>query len=251
MKSQFTRYYNRTHVSNTFPALSATKSENNMTKYNNPPVGCYVDTSCQSADDCNQRTIEFAEDYGFEPGKPQGCFDGLRGLYIEMDLEDAESGSHSGQCDEDIAELVKLPYISEQLDKIDPDTIRAGLRESGAWDAEELADDEENRKRAVWLAACDIRENKSEWLDETANDAVDFLNDLETRSFMSWQFEDNSLFLLPDIDGAKDDVGFASSKTQDYPDDDYEGEWLHISDHGNATLYVRENGKDREIWSIV
>ena len=46
--------------------------------------------------------------------------------------------------------------------------------------------------------------------------------------------------------------GFVSSKSQDYPPDDYEGEWLHISDHGNCTLYVRDlNGKDKEIASCV
>lgn len=29
-------------------------------------AGCYVDASAQSADDCNKRTIDFAEDWGFE-----------------------------------------------------------------------------------------------------------------------------------------------------------------------------------------
>lgn len=46
--------------------------------------------------------------------------------------------------------------------------------------------------------------------------------------------------------------GFVSSKTEEYPPNDYEGEWLHISDHGNVTLYVRDlNGKDKEIASRV
>ncbi len=141
-------------------------------KYDFPTVGCYVDESAGSADDCNRRTIEFAQDYGFT-----------------VDNEEYE-------------ELVE-------------------------------------------------EENKSEWLSETADEALDFLNDLETRSFMSWQFEDNSLFLMADVDRAKEDVGFVSSKQQDYPPDDYQGEWLHVSDHGNATLYVREGGKDEEIWGVV
>ena len=83
---------------------------------------------------------------------------------------------------------------------------------------------------------------------------------------MSWQFEDNSLFLLADVELAKDDCGFVSVKSladarrmgietdpEDscYPPADYSGEWLHVTDHGNATLYVRENGKDIEIWSVV
>lgn len=55
----------------------------------------------------------------------------------------------------------------------------------------------------------------------------------------------------PCIETARDSVEFVSSKDQDYPDDDFQGEWLHVSDHGNCTLYVRENGKDTEIWSVV
>ena len=35
------------------------------------------------------------------------------------------------------------------------------------------------------------------------------------------------------------------------PGDGFEGEWLDVSDHGNATLYFRSDGNDREIWSIV
>ena len=58
-------------------------------------------------------------------------------------------------------------------------------------------------------------------------------------------------FIFPDIEGAKEDCEFVSTKTQEYPDDDFEGEWLHINERGNCTLYVRENGKDKEIWSIV
>ena len=32
----------------------------------------------------------------------------------------------------------------------------------------------------------------------------------------------------------------------------HRGEWFHLNDHGNLTLYVRDaRGKDREIWSCV
>lgn len=232
-----------------------------QTQYDNPSIGCYIDESAGSADDCNRRTIDFAEDYGFEPGKPSGCFDGTRGLELSIDLDDAESGSHSGDCGEDISELVKLPYISEQLDKIDVEQIRAGLKEYGAWDAEQLADDYENRKRAVWQACCDIKERMSEWLSEVADEAVDYLNGLESRSFLSWGFEDNSLFLSPNVEGAKESVDFISRDKVDettdpqdssYPAADYRGEWLHVTDHGNATLYSRgDDGKDIEVWSCV
>lgn len=54
-----------------------------------------------------------------------------------------------------------------------------------------------------------------------------------------------------DIEEIKESVGFASSVDQDEPDTDYVGEWLHINERGNCVLYVRENGQDKEIWSIV
>jgi len=85
-----------------------------------------------------------------------GCFDGLRGLEIEMTLDDALSAAHQGRCDDDVAALTLQPAIATQLDAIHPDTLRLGLQESGAgWD---LSDDDANRQRAVWMAACDIRE---------------------------------------------------------------------------------------------
>lgn len=129
-------------------------------------VGCYVDESAGSADDCNRRTVEFARDYGFKPGRGWA--------------KDSETLSWAGDA------------------------------------------------------------------------AVEHLNAQETRSFMYWEFEDNSLFLMANVDGAREEVGFVSSKSQDYPPDDYRGEWLHVSDHGNATLYCRgAKGKDTEIWAVV
>jgi hypothetical protein len=42
-----------------------------------------------------------------------------------------------------------------------PDTIRAELKEYGAWDKEELSDDEANWQRLVWIAACNINEEET------------------------------------------------------------------------------------------
>ena len=95
-------------------------------------------------------------------------------------------------------------------------------------------------------------DDEAQIVSEVADDAVSFLNGLEDRSFMYWGFEDNSLFLMANVDGAREEAGFVSSEDQDYPADGYRGEWLHVSDHGNATLYVRgDDGKDKEIWSVV
>lgn len=54
-----------------------------------------------------------------------------------------------------------------------------------------------------------------------------------------------------DIEDIKDQVGFVSSVEQEYPADDFTGEWLHVNERGNCTLYVRENGTDSEVWGLV
>lgn len=95
-------------------------------------------------------------------------------------------------------------------------------------------------------------EDYSDFLDETANEAVDFLNELPAPPYCSWYFEDNSLFLMPMFDIMMEQVDFVSSKEQDYPPDDYKGQWFHVSDHGNGTLYLRDDkGEDKELWSFV
>ena len=169
------------------------------TTYDYPAIGCYVDCSAFSADDCNRRTIEFAEEYGFE-AKLSGCIDGLRGVFIELTIDQVESGSHQGQCDDDIAELLKAPAIAEQLDKIGPDALRLAMKEVGAWDADELANDDDNRSRALWQACCNAKEDMrdSEALSAMADNAVMFLNDKETRDGFYWEFDDNSLYLRND-----------------------------------------------------
>jgi hypothetical protein len=75
-------------------------------------------------------------------------------------------------------------------------------------------------------------------------------------------------FWLGDIEDIKSQVGFVSvsdrasasfkesagcdSEDSSRPADSFRGEWLHVNDHGNATLYIRnEDGKDSEVWSIV
>ncbi len=114
-------------------------------------------------------------------------------------------------------------------------------------------------------------QSDSELLNACADEAESWLNEQETRPFMYWANDgDAGAFgLWCNVEGAKEDCGFisggddASPQDGDYPADDYRGEWLHVTDHGNATLYVREdapNGPqslcagpyfDREIWSVV
>ena len=53
-----------------------------------------------------------------------------------------------------------------------------------------------------------------------------------------------------DIENIKEQLEFSSTKDQEYPDSDFSGEWLHINERGNCTLYTRNNGNDHEIWAI-
>lgn len=73
--------------------------------------------------------------------------------------------SHSGRCDDDVS--FWAPRIKTQVEKDafknapTPDAIRAELKECGAWDDEELSDDETNWQRIVWLACCNISEDET------------------------------------------------------------------------------------------
>lgn len=79
---------------------------------------------------------------------------------LNMTKAEASAMSHRGDCEADVRAHLALPKFRRQFAKIDPDDIRAELKESGAWDAEELADHEENCVRMLWVAACDIREGR-------------------------------------------------------------------------------------------
>ena len=79
-------------------------------------------------------------------------------IELEMTLEQARSVSHQGRCDEDVEFLVTVPKIKRQLDKIPNELIAKELAEYGAWDDEELQDNDDNRLRLVWIAGCDIAE---------------------------------------------------------------------------------------------
>jgi hypothetical protein len=77
-------------------------------------------------------------------------------LALSMTREQAEGAHHQGQCDEDVASLADEPNIASQLAKFDPAVLRSELRGCGGWNAEELADHEQNLQRVLWLAAGSI-----------------------------------------------------------------------------------------------
>ncbi|MGF6599819.1 hypothetical protein P3T23_004553 [Paraburkholderia sp. GAS448] len=79
-------------------------------------------------------------------------------IYLQMTDGQARAAHHPGPCDADVVALSREREIREQLDVVDPATLREVLKEYGAWNAEELADHEQNLQRVLWLAAGDIAE---------------------------------------------------------------------------------------------
>jgi hypothetical protein len=88
--------------------------------------------------------------------------DGSGVIWLGMSLEQADSMSHPGPCDEDVAMGMRHPEITAQLDVIDPNDLRVALKEYGCWDDDDLKDHQDNLERLVWLAAGDIADGSCE-----------------------------------------------------------------------------------------
>lgn len=72
----------------------------------------------------------------------------------------------SGQGDQ--TETVSF-WKKHITNNIDPELIRKELKEYGAWDENELKDDEKNWERILWITACNIKED-DEFKDDTEAD---------------------------------------------------------------------------------
>jgi hypothetical protein len=81
--------------------------------------------------------------------------------------------SHSGQCDEDVAHWVPKVRALVESDnfpnKPTAEKIRAELQEYGAWDDEELSDEDQNWHRLVWTAANNVAEDDAPDCSEPLN----------------------------------------------------------------------------------
>jgi hypothetical protein len=86
-------------------------------------------------------------------------FTGNYGIELQINLEEANCGSHQGDCSYDIDDLRTIEYIKEQLDALDVENVRLELKQYGAWNETELQDHNENLNRLLWLACGDIVEN--------------------------------------------------------------------------------------------
>lgn len=83
-------------------------------------------------------------------------------IEIALALEDARYGSHQGACDDDVAALLTVPYIQEQLAAVDAEDLKEHLSEYGAWNDDELQNHDTNLTRALWLFCGDLREEHIE-----------------------------------------------------------------------------------------
>ena len=90
-------------------------------------------------------------------------------IEFQMTPEQAESVSHSGDCEADAIALLKTPEIKEQLDKYDHKTIKMVVDEYNDWDDNDWKEEIESGKltiedvymiRLLWIAGCDIQEEE-------------------------------------------------------------------------------------------
>lgn len=66
-------------------------------------------------------------------------------------------GYHSGQCAPGVAWIrANEPSVEAQLQMVNPEALKADLREYGCWDESELEDHDENLSRLLWLACGDL-----------------------------------------------------------------------------------------------
>lgn len=75
-------------------------------------------------------------------------------ISLELPMECVRDCSHPGACDEDVAVWAKR--MAPLRTTVSPDDVRKELKEYGAWDAEELSDDDANWRRLIWISACNI-----------------------------------------------------------------------------------------------
>lgn len=70
---------------------------------------------------------------------------------LKLPIDALNDCHHQGSCDEDCEYWVdKIDWDAQTMGS---DAIRMELSEYGAWDDEELANDDENKLRILWISA--------------------------------------------------------------------------------------------------
>lgn len=81
---------------------------------------------------------------------------------VRLTREQAHEMSHQGQCYADVEyNLDRVVWLA------DDERLRSMLKEYGAWDDLETADQSTLRMRALWTAAGDIKENPEDYPEDT------------------------------------------------------------------------------------
>lgn len=78
---------------------------------------------------------------------------------LKLTRADALACTHAGQCDADVELVMSKPYVTKQLEKLDPAKLAKELSEYGAWDAKELSRHTDNLTRWVWISAGSITDD--------------------------------------------------------------------------------------------
>jgi hypothetical protein len=79
-------------------------------------------------------------------------------IELEMTVDQMNMVPASGDGEPGVLALLAEPSIKEQVDKLNPETVRKVLHGYGTWDAEQLADHEANIMRLLWLASLGLQE---------------------------------------------------------------------------------------------
>ena len=78
---------------------------------------------------------------------------------IELPSEVIDDCPKSGACDSYIDYVLNNnEYVSNELEKINPDKLKIELSEYGAWDDDELSNHYNNLERILWIAIFNIYE---------------------------------------------------------------------------------------------
>lgn len=131
-----------------------------------------------------------------------------------------------------------IPVFLSTLEDLDPER------------AKQIREDKENKLVFEWLD--DTDNDKPEAADYLLDELFDALNEYAPPYFYFGSHPDDGAdygFWLSE-DFEQDFEGLKVKDTSEVPAD-YTGEVLHVSDHGNPTLYDAENGKLTEVWSLV
>ncbi|GAB6119630.1 hypothetical protein [Dysgonomonas termitidis] len=80
-----------------------------------------------------------------------------------IDIPDklAEWTDHPGDCYKDLARLMQIDEVRDELGKIDAENLKLELKEYGAWTDEELNNHNDNLVRILWITCCNINERNA------------------------------------------------------------------------------------------